>query len=172
MRRRRGLAFATLLLVVGVSVAGCESFDGFNLDFLDTKKKLPGERKPVFPEGVPGVSQGVPSEYIKGNDQAQQPQAPDAAAMAVQQIAPEPEAKPKPKPKTAAKPKPTVRQTRAPSQQAPAQPAAAPQQPPQAQTAPWPQQQQQQQQQQQSAWPQQQPQAAWPTAPNPNQFSR
>jgi len=154
MRRRRGLAFATLLLVVGVSVAGCESFDGFNLDFLDTKKKLPGERRPVFPEGVPGVTQGVPSEYLKGNEQAQQQQAPDAAAAAVQQIAPEPESKPKPKPKAAAKPKPTVRQTQAPSQQVPAQPAEAPQQ------------------QQQSAWPQQQPQAAWPTAPNPNQFSR
>ena len=163
MRRRRGLAFATLLLVVGVSVAGCESFDGFNLDFLDTKKKLPGERRPVFPEGVPGVTQGVPSEYLKGNEQAQQQPAPDAAAAAVQQIAPEPEAKPKPKPKAAAKPKPkpTVRQTQAPAQQAPAQQAPA-----QPAVAP------QQQQQQQSAWPQQQPQAAWPTAPNPNQFSR
>jgi hypothetical protein len=157
MRRRRGLAFATLLLVVGVSVAGCESFDGFNLDFFDTKKKLPGERRPVFPEGVPGVTQGVPPEYLKGNEQAQQSQAPDAAAAAVQQIAPEPEAKPKPKPRTVAKPKPkpAVRQT-----QAPSEPAAAPQQatqPPQAQTSPW---------------PQQQPQAAWPAAPNPNQFSR
>ncbi len=30
------------------------------LDFLDTKKKLPGERKPVFPDGVPGLEQGVP----------------------------------------------------------------------------------------------------------------
>ena len=37
------------------------------LDFLDTKKKLPGERKPVFPEGVPGLEQGVPKELYKGS---------------------------------------------------------------------------------------------------------
>ena len=33
----------------------------------DDKKKLPGDRKPLFPEGVPGVTQGVPPEYFKGN---------------------------------------------------------------------------------------------------------
>ena len=36
------------------------------LDFLDTKKKLPGDRKPVFPEGVPGLEQGVPKDLYKG----------------------------------------------------------------------------------------------------------
>ena len=35
------------------------------LDFLDTKKKLPGERKPVFPEGVPGLEQGVPKDCTR-----------------------------------------------------------------------------------------------------------
>ena len=155
MRRRSRLAFAVLLMAIGVSIAGCESFDGLNLDFLDTKKKLPGERKPVFPEGVPGVTQGVPPEYLKGNDQAQQSQAPDAASAAVQQITSEPEAKPKPKTAAKPKPKPAARQTRA-----PAEPAAAPQQTTQ------------QPQAQPGAWPQQQPQAAWPAPPNPNQFSR
>ncbi len=43
-------------------------------DFLDTKKKLPGERKPVFPEGVPGVEQGVPQEMVRGNPANQQQQ--------------------------------------------------------------------------------------------------
>lgn len=153
MRRMRGLSVAALLVAVGVSVAGCETFDGFNLDFLDTKKKLPGERKPVFPEGVPGVAQGVPPEYLK-NNQAQ-PQPPDPAAAAVQQIVSEPEAKPKPVAKPKPKPKPVVRQTQAPAQ--PAAPAQQSVQQPQAQSAPW---------------PQQQPQAAWPAPPNPNQFSR
>ena len=41
------------------------------LDFLDTKKKLPGERKPVFPDGVPGLEQGVPKELYKGSAQEQ-----------------------------------------------------------------------------------------------------
>ena len=36
-------------------------------DFLDTKKKAPGERKPVFPEGVPGITQGVPKEMVRGS---------------------------------------------------------------------------------------------------------
>ena len=34
---------------------------------LNEKKKLPGERKELFPEGVPGVTQGIPPEYMKGN---------------------------------------------------------------------------------------------------------
>ena len=41
------------------------------LDFLDTKKKLPGERKPVFPDGVPGLEQGVPKDLYKGSRQQQ-----------------------------------------------------------------------------------------------------
>ena len=40
--------------------------DLFNSDIFVTKKKLPGERQPVFPEGMPGVPQGVPAELIKG----------------------------------------------------------------------------------------------------------
>ena len=49
--------------------SGCDNFDPTDIAriSLDTKKKLPGERKPVFPEGVPGVQQGVPPELIKGN---------------------------------------------------------------------------------------------------------
>ena len=50
------------------------------LDWLDTKKKLPGERKPVFPEGVPGLEQGVPKELYKGNVEQQQLQQQNAQA--------------------------------------------------------------------------------------------
>lgn len=160
----RGLIVAAVLMSMGVAVSGCDTLDSLNLDFFDSKKKLPGERKPVFPEGVPGVSQGIPPEYQKGyNEQAQ---APDPATTAVEQIAPQKEARPAPKPapKPAAKPspKPVVRQTQAP--------------PPQPQPAQQPPQQQPQQSQLPGAtplpWPQQQPQAAWPAPPNPNQFSR
>jgi hypothetical protein len=59
------------------------------LDFLDTKKKLAGDRKPVFPEGVPGLEQGVPKELYKGSQQEQLDQQNAAAAAA--QPAPPPE---------------------------------------------------------------------------------
>ena len=36
-------------------------------DLFNSKKKLPGDRKPVFPQGVPGVAQGIPQELVKGN---------------------------------------------------------------------------------------------------------
>ena len=74
----------------------------FDMEIFNTKKKLPGERKPVFPEGTPGVTQGVPQELVKGY------QEPGAEAKEAQAAAPKPppaEAKPKPKPKVVAKPK-------------------------------------------------------------------
>ena len=52
------------------------------LDFLDTKKKLPGERKPVFPEGVPGLEQGVPKDLSRGWREQQGDQANPAVAAA------------------------------------------------------------------------------------------
>jgi hypothetical protein len=166
MRLARGLMGVVLAAAIGFGAAGCDTLDSFDMDFLNTKKKLPGQRKPVFPEGVPGVVQGVPPEFTKGYDEKAAQAAPDPAAAAAQQVAtekPKPAAKPKPESKP--KPKPVARQA-PPAQPAQAQPAT--------QSAPWPQQQQQQQQQSQpqGTWPQSQPQAAWPTAPNPNQFSR
>src|SRR5215467_7133124 len=55
--------------------------------FGTAKKPLPGERRAVFPEGVPGVQQGVPPELMRANPQAAEepqvqppPQAPPPAA--------------------------------------------------------------------------------------------
>ncbi len=69
MRLLKGARLAAVFLAAGVALAGCESFDPEKITdiFGTTKKPLPGERKPVFPEGVPGVSQGVPPDLIKGN---------------------------------------------------------------------------------------------------------
>lgn len=69
-RGRRWLAIA-MLTTFGAALGGCSSgLSGFDpsdmLDFLDTKKKLPGERKLVFPEGVPGLQPGVPKDLYKG----------------------------------------------------------------------------------------------------------
>jgi hypothetical protein len=74
MRRSQRLIAASVLIALSGALAGCStSFTNFDpsdlLDFLDTKKKLPGERKPVFPEGVPGLEQGVPKDLYKGSAQ-------------------------------------------------------------------------------------------------------
>src|SRR4030081_1182951 len=70
MRHR---AILPLAMMLGLGVAGCGA--GGNIGDVvdtvtglipDTKKALPGERKAVFPEGVPGVAQGVPPELVKG----------------------------------------------------------------------------------------------------------
>ena len=70
MRLSQRLIAATIVVALSAILAGCGSMNNFDpmdmLDFLDTKKKLPGERKPVFPEGVPGIEQGVPRDLYKG----------------------------------------------------------------------------------------------------------
>src|SRR5437588_1541922 len=76
MRRPQRLIAATVLVALATALAGCSSglynWDPTDLlDFLDTKKKLPGERKPVFPDGVPGLEQGVPKDLYKGSAQQQ-----------------------------------------------------------------------------------------------------
>src|SRR5450432_961894 len=76
MRRSQRLIAAAVLMSLSGALAGCSTgFSNFDpsdlLDWLDTKKKLPGERKPVFPDGVPGLEQGVPKELYKGSRQEQ-----------------------------------------------------------------------------------------------------
>ena len=93
MRRTPRLIAAAVLIAFTGILGGCSSFDPSDmLDFLDTKKKLPGDRKPVFPEGVPGLEQGVPREMYKGA--AQQQPDPNAPAVAALPAEPSPEAKP------------------------------------------------------------------------------
>ena len=97
---RAGLVTAALAL--GLLLSGCETFDPteiFSSEMFSSKKRLPGERKPVFPEGTPGVPQGVPPDLVKGY---QPPEAAPAQAAVEEQEKPKP--KPKPKPKVVAKP--------------------------------------------------------------------
>ncbi|WP_025035798.1 hypothetical protein [Bradyrhizobium sp. DOA9] len=82
MRRTPRLIAAAVLIAFTGVLGGCSSFDPSDLlDFLDTKKKLPGDRKPVFPEGVPGLEQGVPRDLYKGAQQQPDPNAPAVAAL-------------------------------------------------------------------------------------------
>jgi hypothetical protein len=167
MRRPQRLIAAAVLISLSGALAGCSTgFSNFDpsdlLDFLDTKKKLPGERKPVFPDGVPGLEQGVPKELYKGSRQEQidQQNAQAAAAAsappsetpkskraakgkqpATASTAPDPDAAPEEEGSTAAAPPPPKppkivrRRTTAPP---PDQPAAQQGQPAQQSAAPFP----------------------------------
>jgi hypothetical protein len=111
-----------LVLALGACTKGGQ-FDPtelFNSDVFDSKKKLSGQREPVFPNGVPGTTTGVPPDLVQGYqpppDQADADAsgapppgggvpaatpgagAPDATAEA------KPKPKPKPKPKLASTP--------------------------------------------------------------------
>jgi len=100
MRRPQRLIAATVLTAMSVVLAGCSS-GGFDptdmMDWFDTKKKLPGDRRAVFPEGVPGVEQGVPKDLYRGAQQ-QQDQPP-----VVEAPPPEPKAKSRKATKSAAR---------------------------------------------------------------------
>jgi len=70
MRRLQRLIAASVLVALSGALVGCSSninsFDPMDwLDWIDTKKKLQGERKPVFPDGVPGLEPGVPKSLYK-----------------------------------------------------------------------------------------------------------
>ncbi|HKS19284.1 MAG TPA: hypothetical protein VJS63_08750, partial [Bradyrhizobium sp.] len=111
----RLIALAVALALSGV-LAGCSTanFDPTDLlDFLDTKKKLPGERKPVFPEGVPGLEQGVPKDLYRGSRQQQLDEQNAATAAAPAEPPPEP------------KPSKSASKSRSKGKPAVAEPAAA-----------------------------------------------
>lgn len=100
MRRSQRLIASAVLIALCSVLAGCGGGFGSNwdpsdmLDFLDTKKKLPGKREPVFPEGVPGIEQGVPKELYKSNveqQQLQQQQLQQQQAAAAAGAAPPPD---------------------------------------------------------------------------------
>ena len=103
---RAASALALLLVLAGCTPGG--QFDPteiFNSDMFDSKTKLKGQREPLFPNGVPGTTTGVPADLVKGY----QPPPDQTDADAYAQGAPAPAAatpatpveKPKPKPKVA-----------------------------------------------------------------------
>jgi hypothetical protein len=143
MRSVARLVLAVVVVAAGPVLSACSSLPDIDSlgEIWDSKKKLAGDRKPVFPDGVPGVSSGVPPELVRGYREPESGVADPAKAAADAAAETDKPKKPPPQQRTAAvKPKP--------------KPASAP--PAQAQ------QQQQQQQAQPQPWgPQQQP-TAWP----------
>jgi hypothetical protein len=100
MRLSQRLIAAAVLIAISGALAGCSGGGGISsfdpsdmLDWLDTKKKLEGNRKPVFPEGVPGLEQGVPRDLYKGASAQDQQNAQAAAAPAPPPEAPKQAAK-------------------------------------------------------------------------------
>jgi hypothetical protein len=188
MRLFHRLTVLASLLAFAAPLAGCADFDVDKLDIfhLTDKKKLPGERRELFPGGVPGVTQGVPPEYMQGyqpppdqsaealppgakvnpvDEDASAALKPESKTAAVEPV--EPVEKPKPKPKRKPKPKPVT------AQRAPAQITI---QPANAAKSPWPATPSQAQQQPaQGPWPDPKKppdNTAWPAPPPPGTFSQ
>src|SRR5262249_23288247 len=133
MRRTGRLVLIAALLPLTSLLGGCETssfwdsannvsdkFTDMMADFNPfggAKKPLPGERRAVFPDGVPGVQQGVPPELMRGHQQEADvpPQPPP------EQPAPAPKAKKAEKKAQARAAAPTQ-----PQSSAPAQPQSAP----------------------------------------------
>ena len=121
---RAGIALGLALTLGGCTKGG--QFDPttlFDNEMFDSKTKLKGERVPMFPNGVPGTTTGVPPDLVKGY---QAP--PDTDETATHAVAEAPKPQPKPKPKVAAEKPPASRPTRidvGTKAQTPGQPAAS-----------------------------------------------
>jgi hypothetical protein len=95
--RARLLLRATLLAVpLALTVAGCESMEKYN-PFAERQTPLPGVRKPLFPEGVPGVEFGAaPPQPTNSNipisPAIATPEQPPAQAQIEQRPQPAPQA--------------------------------------------------------------------------------
>src|ERR1700691_3437402 len=101
---RAASALGLLLVLASCTPGGqFDPTEMFNSDVFNTKTKLKGDRVPLFPDGVPGTTTGVPADLVKGY----QPPPDQTDADASAQGAPAPAApaapveKPKPKPKVA-----------------------------------------------------------------------
>jgi outer membrane biosynthesis protein TonB len=175
---RTAAALALVLLVAGCTKGGqFDPTEMFNSDVFDSKQKLKGDRVPVFPDGVPGATTGVPQDLVKGYQPP--PDQPTDADAAVPGPAPPPDAeaqKPKPKPTPTPKPKLAAQKPAAspPTRISVGPKPATAQQQPAASQSPWPSPQansgQPAAQPSQSVWPAPTQQAAQPSQsiwPNP-----
>ncbi len=186
MRRMHRIVLLVALVALTPVLAGCAGFDidKFDIFGLNEKKKLPGERKELFPEGVPGVTQGHSARIPEGQTAAAGYRANAAgvarddrrrradrqsrrAAQPSKTAAVEPAEEPKPKPKPKRKPKP--RAAKHPVTQGTRSPRPSTNGG-QQQPSPWPD--QQQAQSPQPAQGQSTSTAPWPSAPPPGTFSR
>ena len=125
--RRNQAKLIGLALSLGLALGGCENLDSL----FNSKKLLPGDRRAVFPDGVPGVPQGVPPELVRGY---QPPPEPEPPPVVVEK--PKPKSKPK---RVAAPAQPVTGITVRPAAQRPsASPFPPPAQPAPSNSSPFP----------------------------------
>jgi hypothetical protein len=185
----RFVRLTVIASALALPLGGCSSLPGlntdptdwFNVDFFNNKKPLPGERKPVFPDGVPGVTHGVPPDMVKGYQpppetglaQGQNPEeggSPQPTSLRgseetpqAEQAAANEEPAPPPKPKAKAKPKTKPKAKKVAAKPAPVMEDPQPSEPPPAAVTV---------ERSQPQWPEpppprQQPAASqWPAAPS------
>ncbi len=92
---RAASALAFLLVLAACTPGGqFDPTEVFNSDMFDSKTKLKGQREPLFPNGVPGTTTGVPADLVKGYQPP--PDQTDADASAIG--APPPAGRPARKP--------------------------------------------------------------------------
>jgi len=110
-RNSRSLIYAGCALTLVIGLGACTpggQFDPTEIvssDMFSSKKKISGEREPLFPQGVPGAETGVPPDLVKGYQPPPEPPAATAdATPKAETAAAKPKAKPKPKPKIARAP--------------------------------------------------------------------
>jgi hypothetical protein len=184
------LAVIVALASVGLVASGCsttsdvvESLQNTVQDFNPfgtAKKPLPGERRAVFPEGVPGVEQGIPPHLMQGQQQIPDPNAPAVIAAPPEPPAVERPQRAKPRPTRTAQPRPAppADDADAAAQPPPRRPAQARRQPPAAVPPPasetaWPSPAQQPPAATQWPAPASQPAATvWPDPPKAGTFTR
>ncbi|HRF07391.1 MAG TPA: hypothetical protein PL193_01920 [Xanthobacteraceae bacterium] len=73
----RFLRLAVFLAPLSLSLAACETLDNLN-PFEDKKTPLSGDRRSLFPDGVPGVERNAPPQQPTNSNiqiPAQQPEA-------------------------------------------------------------------------------------------------
>ena len=103
---RAASALAFLLVLAACTPGGqFDPTEVFNSDMFDSKTKLKGQREPLFPNGVPGTTTGVPADLVKGYQPPPDQTDADASAQGAPAPAPAtpatPVEKPKPKPNVA-----------------------------------------------------------------------
>jgi hypothetical protein len=98
MHRFRPFFGALLVLALGLGLSACESLDKMN-PFKEKEVPLAGDRKPLFPEGVPGVQFGAPpSQPTNSNIPINPPAAGDQQQSQQQQAQPQQARAPQPAP--------------------------------------------------------------------------
>jgi hypothetical protein len=99
------LVLAASAVAIALALAACTQGGQFDptevlsADVFGTKKKLQGEREPLFPNGVPGAETGVPRDLVKGYQAPPEQATAENADTTAKPPTAAAEAKPKPKPK-------------------------------------------------------------------------